>query len=510
MSNVTAVRDSSPAAALEAQFGLADRIVDEVSLANSIVRFRERGITLPTFAELADPSRIDPALAATADPQGPDPRNLWRNHWYNDVAGNRVAVPDHVVLPASLTGVASPIIVAFGDRFPMITAHKVLAAYACLAPRIVTGQFDPTCQRAIWPSTGNYARGGIAISRIMASRGVAILPEGMSKERFDWLECWCENPAEDVIRTPGTESNVKEIYDACNDLATDPGNVVLNQFCEFGNHLAHLEVTGRALGHVFETVNADRLGLRLAAFVSATGSAGTIAAGDRLKEAYGTKIVAVEALECPTMLANGFGEHNIQGIGDKHIPLIHNVMNTDMVVAVSDRATDQLQVMFNSDDGLGYLADRRLVPQQVLATLRHFGLSSICNVLAAITTVKLLGLGPDDAVVTVATDGAAMYPSEREKIVARDFGGGFTNLDAAAVWGEHLADITVANAVECTEAVRNRIFNLGYFTWVEQQGTPLDLFEARRSQSFWTGLRRFTGVWDEMIGEFNAAASASA
>ena len=224
----------------------------------------------------------------------------------------------------------------------------------------------------------------------------------------------------------------------------------------------------------------DRPGLRLAAFVSATGSAGTIAAGDRLKEDYGARIVAVEALECPTMLSNGFGEHNIQGIGDKHIPLIHNVMNTDLVAAVSDRATDHLEVMFASEDGLGYLADRRLVPQQVLATLRHFGLSSICNVLAAIATAKVLGLGPDDVVITVATDGAAMYPSERDKILARDFGGGFTNLDAAAVWGEHLADVTTANIVECTEAVRTRIFNLGYFTWVEQQGTPIEIFEARR------------------------------
>jgi hypothetical protein len=185
--------------------------------------------------------------------------------------------------------------------------------------------------------------------------------------------------------------------------------------------------------------------------------------------------------------------------------LIHNVMNTDAVVAVSDRATDQLQVMFASEDGLGFLADRRLVPERVLRTLRHLGLSSICNVLAAISTAKLLGLGPDDAIVTVATDGAAMYSSERDKISARDFGGGFTNLDAAAVWGEHLADVTTENAVECTAAVRNRIFNLGYFTWVEQQGTPIEFFEARREQSFWRGLRRYIDTWDSMIEEFNKA-----
>ena len=504
MSSVT-VTDTHTAA-LEDQFGLADRIVDEAALAHSVERFRERGIQLPSFAELADPLSFDHAgRVGEADPHGPDARNLWRVHWYNNLDGGRVAVPDHVVLPSSLTGVDSPIIVVFGDRFPMITAHKVLAAYACLAPRVVTGQFDPTRHRAIWPSTGNYARGGIAISRIMASRGVAILPEGMSQERFDWLDQWCENPAEDVIRTVGTESNVKEIYDACNMLAQDPGNFVLNQFAEFGNHLAHYEVTGRAFGHVFEHVRAaSGRDLRLAAFTSATGSAGTIAAGDRLKDTYGTKIVAVEALECPTLLENGFGEHNIQGIGDKHVPLIHNVMNSDLVVAVSDRATDQLQVMFNQEDGLGYLADRRLVPQSVLATLQHFGLSSICNVLAAITTAKVLGLGPDDALITVATDGAALYPSEQRKVLARDFGGGFTQLDAAQVWGQHLADVPTAHALELTERDRNRIFNLGYYTWVEQQGTPFELFEERRDQTFWRGLRRYLGVWDEMIADFNA------
>jgi hypothetical protein len=183
-------------------------------------------------------------------------------------------------------------------------------------------------------------------------------------------------------------------------------------------------------------------------------------------------------------------------------------MNTDLVVGVSDRATDQLYAMFNSEDGLGYLADRRGVPRQVLDSLEHFGLSAICNVLAAISTAKTLALGPDDALITVATDGAALYPSEYSKITARDFGNGFTNLDAAQVWGEHLANVTTANTMELTERDRNRIFNLGYYTWVEQQGTPFELFEARRDQAFWRGLRRFLPVWDDMIREFNAQVAA--
>ena len=492
------------------QLGLAADVVDAESLARSVDRFREQGIVLPTFGQLADPSTIPHAMRkrlADVDRDAADPANLFRVHWRNPIEGSApevVDLPEHVVLPSTLTGVESPIVVVFGNRFPMIHAHKVLAAYACLAPRVITGQFDPTRHRAIWPSTGNYARGGIAISRIMGSRGVAVLPAGMSRERFDWLDRWVADPS-DVIRTPGSESNVKEIYDACNELALDPSNFVFNQFCEFGNHLAHYAVTGRALAEVFEHVATTRPGLRLAAFISATGSAGTIAAGDLLKERFGSRTVAVEALECPTLLENGFGEHNIQGIGDKHVPLIHNVMATDLVAAISDRATDTLDVVFNTDAGRRYLVDRRGVPEDVVASLEHFGFSSICNVLAAIKTAKLLDLGPDDALITVATDGSALYPSERAKTIAKRFGGELTEVAAAEVVAEHLTGAGTDHVLECTDRDRNRIFNLGYYTWVEQQGTPLALFEERRHQAFWIGLRSYLPVWDDLIEQFNAA-----
>ena len=504
MTASSALESTLDATALQEQLGLADKVMDAASLENSIQRFAEQNIVLPTFAELAEPHRIPASRTAGVDKNTADPRNLYRVHWYNNLEGDKVEVPDHVVLPSSITGIESPIIVVFGDRFPMITAHKVLAAYSCFVPRVVTGQFDPTRHRAVWPSTGNYARGGIAISTLMGSRGVAVLPAGMSQERFDWLDKWVREPS-DIVRTAGTESNVKEIYDACNEMAKDPGNFILNQFCEFGNHAGHYEVTGRALAHAFEHVKANGFSdIRLAAFTSATGSAGTIAAGDRLKDIYGTKIVAVEALECPTMLENGFGEHNIQGIGDKHIPLIHNVMNTDVVVGVSDRATDELDVLFNTPAGQQYLSQRHGISAELIDALTHFGFSAICNVIAAIKTAKLLGYGANDAIVTIATDGSALYPSERVKTLANRFNNNFTEIDAAEVFSEHLGNVSTDAVIDCTALDKNRIFNLGYYTWVEQQGTPLDVFEARRSQSFWRSVRAYVPVWDELINEFNA------
>ena len=494
------------------RLGIEQHIVDPGAYAHSVAHFCAAGVRLPTFTQLADPDHIPPAIRealATVDADVPHPLNLFRVHWFNGRDHrHRLPTPDHLVLPGALTGVRAPIVVALGDRFPMVHAHKVLAAYGCLAPRVVTGQFDPTVHRAIWPSTGNYCRGGVAISRIMNCRGVAILPAGMSEERFRWLEAWVADPA-DIVKTPGSESNVKEVYDACTVLESDPRNIVFNQFCEFGNYLAHYLCTGRALERIVDA--RDPAGkLRVQAFVAATGSAGTLGAGDYLKERFGSRVVAVEALECPTLLYNGFGEHNIQGIGDKHVPLIHNVMNTDMAVAVSEAATDGLGVLFGTEVGREYLTARRAVPPALVASLDALGLSSICNVLASIKVAKYYDLGPGDLVLTVATDGAAMYASERRKALTRHYPAGFDRVNAGEVFAQHVLGASVDHLIELSTVDRARIFNLGYYTWVEQQGVTLSEFTVRRQQSFWKGLHDLLPTWDAMIDDFNARTGVSA
>jgi len=385
----------------------------------------------------------------------------------------------------------------------MIKAHKVLAAYACLAPRLVAGRFDPTTQRAVWPSTGNYCRGGVAISSILGCRGVAVLPGGMSRERFDWLSDWVAAP-EDIVRTPGTESNVKEIYDKCAELARDPANEIVNQFSEFGNYLAHWCCTGPALERIFEALRAVSPNLRLAGFVSASGSGGTLAAGDYLKSRHGAKIAVVEAVECPTLLNNGYGEHNIQGIGDKHVPLIHNVMNTDLVVGVSDKATDGLNAVFNTDEGRAYLTRRLGMDSQTGRGLDYFGLSSIANVLGAIKMAKHCRLGPEDVIVTVATDGHELYRTELQRYLERRHNqGAMTEALAAELVGEHLLGAGVEHVLDATPRERERIFNLAYFTWVEQQGIGLADFDRRKHQAFWRSLHALVPQWDEMITAFN-------
>jgi cysteine synthase A len=482
-------------------------VVDQRRRRAAVERLREVNARLPTLSQLAEPDSIAgdaPSHLPEVDPDAADPANLWRVHWFNDAARrDRAAVPGHIVLPPELTGVPAPIVVLLGRRFPLIGAHKMLAAYACLVPRLVTGRFDPGCHRAIWPSTGNYCRGGVALSRILGCRGVAVLPAGMSAERFAWLGQWVANQAE-IVRTPGTESSVKEIYDKCGELSRDPENVILNQFSDFSNYLIHRVCTGRAFDRVFSHLKIINDGFRLAAFVSATGSAGTIAAGDHLKALHRSTVAAVEALECPTLLCNGYGEHNIQGIGDKHVPLIHNVMNTDVVIGVSEAASDGLNQLFGSDIGRAYLTRRRRIDAELVRQFDAIGISGLANIVAAIKLAKHLEYGPDDVVMTVATDGAALYRSERLSYVERRYPDGFDEVNAGELFGRHLEGVIDDHVLELGHRDRTRIFNLGYYTWVEQQGVSVEDFDRRRDQRFWHGLVDSLPAWDRLIEAFNA------
>ena len=467
--------------------------------------FKKKGIVLPKISELCNPHTVDKNIInklKTVDKDAMDPLNLFRVHWFNnrDHIGFS-KVPEHIVLPNEFTGVEAKIIVNVGRLFPLIAAHKVLAAYGCLLPRILNGDFDYSKQKAVWPSTGNYCRGGVAISRILGLKSVAILPEGMSKERFNWLDKWVEDP-KDIIKTSGTESNVKEIFDACNNLKKDPKNDIIDQFTEYYNYSIHRAVTGPSFEKSFLQVKKDS-NLNARFYVCASGSSGTLAAGDCLKNSLGTSTAVVEALECPTLLKNGYGEHNIQGIGDKLVPLIHNVMNTDFVVDVSDKATDNLNLLFNTKIGKEYLINKLGLKNSLVNTLPGFGLSSIANIIASIKLAKYMNLGKEDAIITVATDGADLYLSELEK-TKKNYQGVFDNVACSNIYKKYLMGIDSDNMLDLSQNDKERIFNLGYYTWVEQQGVNLSNFEKRKDQQFWFDHYNHMISLDDRIEKFNA------
>ena len=467
--------------------------------------FKEKGVVLPTISELKNPDLINEDIknkVLKLDKDAMDPANLFRVHWFNKRDHSKfLDVPEHIVLPSEFTGVEAKIIVNLGRYFPLITAHKVLAAYGCLLPRILNGSFDYTKHKAVWPSTGNYCRGGVAISKILGFKSVAILPEGMSKERFNWLEKWVEDK-NDIIKTTGTESNVKEIYDACNELEKDNNNDIINQFDEYYNYATHRAITGSSFEKSFLKVKGDS-SLKARFYVSASGSSGTLAAGDYLKENLNAQIAVVEATECPTLLYNGYGEHNIQGIGDKHVPLIHNVMNSDYVVGVSDEATNNLNLLFNTEEGKNYLINRKGFKADFVDRLPEFGFSSIANIIASIKLAKKMKLTKNDAIITVATDGADLYETELAK-TKKHFSKIYDQVTCAEIFAKNFEAITVDHTLELSQIDKERIFNLGYYTWVEQQGTSLEEFENRRNQSFWDKHYKDMISLDPKIKEFNS------
>ena len=471
-------------------------------LERTVQRARERNIIVPTFKQMQNPALIPDKVKAGLKNVGLwdlNPLNLFRITWKNEpvASGGGFGGVNYLELPKALTGVDARIIVMVGKWFPT-GAHKVGAAFGCLVPRLVTGQFDPTTQKAVWPSTGNYCRGGAYDSALLGCQSIAILPEGMSKERFEWLS----KVAGEVIATPGTESNVKEIFDKCWELRRSGQDLMIfNQFEEFGNVLWHHAVTGNAFAEVLERTL--RPGETLRGSVFTTGSAGTINAGDRLKELFPqSKIAASEALQCPTLLLNGFGAHRIEGIGDKHVPWIHNVKNTDMVIAVDDEAPMQMIRLFNEPEGRKYLVEMG-VPEALVAQLHLIGISGAANIASAIKMAKWYEWGEGDVVLTLLTDSMELYCSRLAELTAER--GEFTARDAAAVYHQHILGLSTDYVEELSYPARKRVHNLKYYTWVEQQGkTYAEIQDQWYKPDYWTGVHGQVDEIDTLIEEFNA------
>jgi cysteine synthase len=474
---------------------------DEV-LENTVHRCRERDIIIPTYRQMADPELIPEGISAELKEIGLwdlNPRNLFRITWKNDPVeqGGAFGGVNYLELPTELTGVEAHIFILLGKYFPT-GAHKVGATFGPLVERLVRGAFDPTTQKALWPSTGNYCRGGAYDAYLLACPSIAVLPEGMSRERFEWLE----KVGSEIFATPGSESNVKEIYDKVKALVAERGDevVVLNQFAEFGNAVWHYVCTGRAMEEVFEAEREE--GSRFAGVCLTQGSAGTLGCAEYLREVYPRlKVVAGEALQCPTLLFNGHGSHRIEGIGDKHVPWIHNIRNMDAVAGIDDEACMSLMRLFNEPEGRAYL-DAIDVNPYLVGRLDLLGISGIANVLTAVKTARYFEMGPDDMLFTVATDSMELYGSRLAE--ERELHGPYTATAAAVAHERHLLGAGIDYLQELGYWDRKRIHNLKYFTWVEQQGKTVEELDAQWSDDdYWTTRFHAWEALDRRIEEFN-------
>ena len=483
-------------------FNLINLEVNKEVRAKNIELCRQKGIVLPTFSQMVDPSKTPKKIKDDLSTMGlwdVHSENLFRINWKNDSVekGGAFGEVNYIEVPRAITGTKARILALVGKWFPT-GGHKVGATYACLAPALVSGNFDAVTQQAVWPSTGNYCRGGAYNSALLGCQSIAILPEEMSQERFNWLKAI----AGEVIATPGCESNVKEIFDKCHELDAERGThiVIFNQFDKFENYLWHYTVTGAAMIEVLNKLNIKPENVK--GYASSTGSGGTLAAGDKLKDTYpGIKVVAGEALQCPTLSRNGFGGHRIEGIGDKHVPWIHNVKNTDMVIAIDDQDCMDIYRLFNEEAGLEYLKAQGLTDQQI-SDLSLYGISGIGNLLMAIKMAKYYELEEDDVVFTILTDSSAMYTSRLAELTEQQ--GEFTSVDAAKVHAAALLHQGIDNVEELTYYTRLRIHNLKYYTWVEQQGKTYEEINAQwYDRSYWKQLPGLADKIDVMIEEFN-------
>jgi cysteine synthase len=453
-----------------------------------------RAIFGPTFAEMLHPSSIEPAIrrrAASALTQSPlDPINLYNITWRG---------PDdkikYEILPEELTGVNATIVVLYGRDFPT-GSHKVGAAYSILAEALLFGKVEVEKHTVVWPSTGNYGIGGAWVGGRVGARSIVVLPEGMSRERFERIE----NYGAQVIKTPGAESNVKEIYDKTWELRRALGIRVLNQFEEQGNYRFHYHVTGNTIVELAAELNERGIGRgAIAAFCSAMGSGGTIAAGDRLKQVWPeSRIVGLEPIQCPTLFNNGYGAHDIQGIGDKHVTWIHNVLNTDAIMCIDDLECKKGLRLLTSDAGQATLIRRYGVAEakaRQLATI--FGISGVCNVLGAIKTAKHYRFGKRDVIVTVCTDAIDRYRSVMEEMATAY--GEMDEARAMACVEAIFHGVKTDWVKEGTQDVRRQWHNLKYFTWVEQQGKTVEELEAQRDSEWWIGHQQLIPEIDARI-----------
>jgi cysteine synthase len=484
-------------------YQMIDLTMHEDVRKKNIQRCREKGILLPTFAQMKDPSKIPADIQEKLKSVGLwdiNPLNLFRITWRNEPTkhGGTYGDVNYIEIPKELSGVDARILAIVGKWIPT-GSHKVGATYGCLAPALVSGSFDSTKQKAVWPSTGNYCRGGAYNSVLLGCDSIAILPEEMSAERFNWLK----QVAGEVIATPGCESNVKEIFDKCHELDAERGDsiVIFNQFDQFGNYLWHYEVTGSAIEDMIKKEMGPKGQFK--GYFSTTGSAGTIGAGDFLKKLHPElKLAAGEALQCPTLLNNGFGGHRIEGIGDKHVPWVHNVRNTDMVIAIDDNDSMDILRLFNEPVGQEYM--RKIgIPESFIKQVDLLGISGIANVLGAIKMAKYYEMDENDIVVTVLTDAFEMYPSRVKEMEEKE--GPLTEEKAAQIFHGSITKQGIDNTIELGYREALRVHNLKYYTWVEQQGKTYEEINAQwYDREYWTNIQELAPKIDKMIEEFNA------
>lgn len=476
------------------------QIENEEYLNKTIQRCKEQKIVLPKFSELQNPETIPQKIQdelINVDLNETNPLNLFRINWRNDPTTGKIGEINYLEIPKEITGVKARIIGMVGKFFPT-GAHKVGATYGCLVPYLVTGKFNPEYHKAVWPSTGNYCRGGAFNSRLLSVHAVAILPEEMSKERFDWLR----NIGAEIYATKGCESNVKEIYDKCHELENESDEyLIFNQFDQMGNPIWHYNVTGYEIEKVFNKIKNENQ--RLSGYVSATGSAGTIGAGDYLRTiSPNIKVVASEALQCPTLLLNGFGAHRIEGIGDKHIPWVHNVKNTDAVVAIDDEEPLKILRLFNEEEGIKFLSQLG-IDNDTLKKLSWLGISSISNLISSIKLAKYYEMNENDVIFTIFTDSVDLYNSRLEEM--NSAWGNYSVKQAEIDWYSILQKQSIDYFQELTYMDKKRIHNLKYFTWVEQQGKTVEELNAQwYDENYWNERFNVTPIWDKLIEEFNS------